>query len=590
MRIPLLVALTACGGRAEESRPPDPPDPTATPSPAPKATGSAAPKKPPEKVTSPLPEKGPHPDYPTPVAAGTDKIFLIEEPDRGPPAPLDFPYPTSTDGTPYAHCDAGSTAVVCGGTANKTGLWYSVSKSRVATVVMKHRGTAIDAAIVYLFEGGVLKKRIAFDEYRRLEDAMLFSSPTRYTKRLRNGRNGLPGCGAIDLELDKQGRVINRRCLQWTGEPMRDTSGVAQVTYTRDARGFITDERRFGIDGQPVAGNDHVHHQRYTLDAAGRETGERFFGIDDKPVANHRGCHGYTHDRDAAGRITRTTCIGPDLKPSNDSRTIATQAFTYDVRGCRIGMRNLALAGKTPRDPSVEYVVDERCAVLTHTCVDTKGNRVACATGDPARYDYKRDDFGQPISISHFEPDGTAGQHPVWGVFEIRHEYDERGNAVITSCHDASGKAVECTRLGFARQQSTFDDAGHEVARVFFDVDGNPATNTGARTRKFTYDNYDHLFEGRGYDEAGNLLESLGMAVRRDLYDVEHRRFAIVLLDKAGKPARYTGCYGGSTCPKMWHAVRLVRRPDGIVDKNQFFDDKGQLIDTKDCSKVRCFR
>jgi hypothetical protein len=589
VRIALLIALVACGGKAEEA---PVVDPTEAPSKTP-ATDAGA-KKPlakPPPVTSPLPEKGPHPDYPTPVAAGTDKIFLLEEPDRGPAAPLEFPYPSSTDGTPHASCELGPTTVVCGdGKPAKTGIWYTVAKSKNATVVTAHRGSLVEAAHVYLMENGVIKQRISFDEYRRLEYALLFATPTRYTQRMRNGRNGLPGCGAMEFELDKAGRMTSRRCLQWLGEPMRDTSGVAITKYVRDPRGFIAGEHRFGLDGKPVVATDNVHHVRYELDAQGRHAAERFFGIDDKPIANHKGCHGYQHARDPGGLLTRTTCIGADGKPSNDSRIAAWQEFGHDERGCQTRLRNVALGAKTPRDPGVDYVVDERCAVLSHTCVKGNGARTACATGDPARYDYKRDDAGQPISISHYAPDGTAGKHPVWNVFEIRHEYDERGNATVTTCHDAFGKLTTCTNLGFARQQSTYDNVGREIARVFFDTDGNPAMNTGAVTRKFIYDNYDHLFEGRGYDKAGQVIETLGNAVRRDLYDIAHRKFAVVLLDKDGKPARYTGCYGGSTCPKTWHAMRIVRKPDGIVDKNQFFDERGQLIETKDCGNVRCFR
>ena len=178
----------------------------------------------------------------------------------------------------------------------------------------------------------------------------------------------------------------------------------------------------------------------------------------------------------------------------------------------------------------------------------------------------------------------------MWGAFEVRHEFDERGNPVTTSCFDAFGKASTCARLGFARQTAEFDAAGREVSRVFFDEEGNPATNIGFSTRKFTYDNYDHIFESRGYDKNGALMEAYGMAVRRDLYDAAHRHFALVILDKAGKPARYTGCFGGVSCAKVWHAVRIVRKPDGVAEKNQFFDEKGQLTETKDCDKVRCFK
>ena len=35
-------------------------------------------------------------------------------------------------------------------------------------------------------------------------------------------------------------------------------------------------------------------------------------------------------------------------------------------------------------------------------------------------------------------------------------------------------------------------------------------------------------------------------------------RFATILLDKAGKPARHAACFIGGTCPtRPWHAVRV---------------------------------
>ncbi len=41
----------------------------------------------PDAGTGALVESGPHPDYPTPLAAGTSNIFFLEEPVRVPPAP-----------------------------------------------------------------------------------------------------------------------------------------------------------------------------------------------------------------------------------------------------------------------------------------------------------------------------------------------------------------------------------------------------------------------------------------------------------------------------------------------------------------------
>src|SRR5204862_876556 len=126
-----------------------------------------------------------------------------------------------------------------------------------------------------------------------------------------------------------------------------------------------------------------------------------------------------------------------------------------------------------------------------------------------------------------------------------------------------------------------FDDAGRPILQTFIDVRGLPTTNMGTAQRKTRFDNYDHPAESRSLDASGADTDSSGMTIRRNLWDATHRLFAIQLFDRDNKPARYTACYIGATCPAgAWHAVRINRRPNGTAQTNQFFDADGQLIDT----------
>ena len=588
-KLALVVALlVACKDRERE------PPPAARPAvdagarqPRPKP----APRQP---ITSPLPEVGPHPDYPTPVAAGTDKIFLLEEPDRGPPAPLDFVIPPndSLTWTGHAHCAPSATTITCAGSRAKRLAGWRIGRKGTDLVVAESRyDDVVQATHVYVMAEGATTQRLTFDEYGRLESALLFASPTRYSGRERNGANALAGCGYMGVELGPGGRLDVVRCLQWLGEPMRDTRGVATTKYRRDPRGFVVAELRLGLDGAPIAASDGIHELRYELDPDGRVLVERYRGVDGKPVASTKGCHGRRTEYDAGGQVARTSCLGADDKPSNDTTGASARQFTYDERGCRISMRIHAAAGSAkPQGHGADYVVDDHCAITSHTCVNAAGDRMLCGTGDPARYDYKRDAAGHASSTQHYAVDGTPDEDPVYGVFEVRRELDDLGNETSRACFDANAKPVTCGRLGFHRDRAVHDAAGRESVRTFFDERGAPALNLAAASRRFRYDNYDHSFEATGYDAAGTLVESYGVATRRDLYDAAHRRFAVVVLDKAGKPARYTGCYAGHTCPASWHAVRIVRRGDGTPEKNQFFDFAGQLVKTMDCKKVRCFQ
>ena len=138
--------------------------------------------------------------------------------------------------------------------------------------------------------------------------------------------------------------------------------------------------------------------------------------------------------------------------------------------------------------------------------------------------------------------------------------------------------------------RSVFDDAGRELEQRYFDEDGRVTGNYGAYKRTYKHDNYDHLVETQNHDERGALTESFGVAIRKDLFDTAHRRFGILLYDSDGQPASNSGCYTGATCPsRPWHAIRILRRKDGSVEKNLFFDTQQKLIDTKFCSSTPCF-
>ena len=92
--------------------------------------------------------------------------------------------------------------------------------------------------------------------------------------------------------------------------------------------------------------------------------------------------------------------------------------------------------------------------------------------------------------------------------------------------------------------------------------------------------------------ERGQLFESDGMAIKRNYYDDTHLLFGIALLDAQERPARYSACFTGVDCPpgnQDWHAVRIVRSPDGRATYNHYFDADGEKIMTLDCKTQQCW-
>jgi hypothetical protein len=414
----------------------------------------------------------------------------------------------------------------------------------------------------------------------------------RISGRLRNGGNALDGCGYLAYSAAPS--FTELKCLQWTGEPMLDMTGVAIYRAKRDARGFITEEASFGTDGKPLldATGKHLYHQE--RDGFGRVIAERYFDLDNKRVANSDGCSGERTEYEADGRISRITCLDNSDQPRGRTNGVATREMMYDARGCNIGTRYFDKAGTPTADPDgvagEDLQVDKLCTQTRRTCIDTNGDAQPCGPGRPAQMRTKLDAKGNAISVTHFDARQLPALDEEFDAYELRYRYDDVGNVISLSCFDVDTDPIDCDGTGFHEKRTGYDANGRRTQETFIGIDGRPARNLGASSRRYKHDNYDHPFESQSFDETGHLMEQSGTATIRELYDIRHQRFAVVLLDANGKPARYTACFTGATCPeRAWHAVRIVRLGDGTVESNQFFDEDGQLIEAISCRTNKCF-
>ena len=543
-----------------------------------------------------LAESGPHPDYPTPVAAGTSNIFFLEDPERGPPLPrsANLPPRGSLAWTTHAYCDTNKTTFACSAAASGTGASsYRVGRKGAQIAVIEERyGERVVRTTMYTTAAdGTPVQRVRVDGRGRLESALMFRDG-RMSGRLRNGGNSLDGCGYLGYTITSAASEL--RCLQWTGEPMLDMTGVALYRAKRDARGFITEEASFGTDGKPLLDATGKHVYRQELDGFGRAVVERYFDTDQKRVASSDGCSGQRTEYDENGQPSRVTCLDDADQARSRSNGVATRELMYDARGCNIGMRYLDKSGKPTTDPDgvagEDHQVDRFCSMTRRTCVDLNGDPHACGPGRPAQMRMRLDSRGNAASVKHYSASETPAIDEEFDAFELRYQYDDGGNVISLSCFDVDGDAIECDGTGFHEKHTAYDANGRRTQETFVGRDGRPAFNLGASSRRYKHDNYDHPFESQSFDRAGRLVEQSGTATIRELYDIRHRRFALVLLDVDGKPARYTACFTGATCPeRSWHAVRIVRLGDGTVEYNQFFDEDGQLIEAVSCRTNKCF-
>lgn len=592
----LLIVVAACGSsNRDEPAHERKPDPFARPSP----------KAPPDAAADPMPPSA-DPDYPTPRRAGTEDLFFIEEPMRGPHVTkLAMPDRSKLKIQSRAYCEIDELTVVCTEepptAKDRTSVSVGTLNGKLALVEWK-RGKHVDQTVVLSYNtAGELERMARLDETGTIDWVRTYApAGKRYTSRRLTGANALEGCGMIDLAIDN-GRVTARTCLQWLGDEMRDTNGVVRTEYDRDQDGFVITERRLAFAGRLIDGTrDFVHRIDTRRDARGRPISERYQAVAGHPVGNadEFGCAGedYAYDRN---QLSKQTCIDDLGQVAPDEDGVVYWVPTYDADGCEIKTRYLdGYSQPATREGVHEYrtTVDAHCFTTSSRCFDTGGQPTACGPNQPAGYQYVRDDHGWITGTAYIALDGGAGVDASYGASEMRYAYDALGNRTEESCFDLDGNPIECAGTGFHRFVDTFDGNGRATEERFYGPDGSVAANMGTVVRRMIYDNYDHLSESQDYDAQGQIQEVDGMAIKRNYYDDSHRLFGVILLDKQGQPARYASCYVAVTCPTdangnplPWHAVRLLRSPMGRVTSNVYFDRSGRSIYTTDCKTQQCW-
>src|SRR5262252_2278416 len=134
---PLLVVLAIIGCRDGKTVPPAPEtraEPRRDPAPA---------------------ELRPHPDYPTAALAGTEELFLLEEPPRGPHVTdVKLPDPSQLKFTESAFCELTTSRLVCAGhpKAGVPSLHWNVGRSGDRIIVAERTSPTNHVLETLLFD------------------------------------------------------------------------------------------------------------------------------------------------------------------------------------------------------------------------------------------------------------------------------------------------------------------------------------------------------------------------------------------------------------------------------------------------------
>ncbi len=548
-------------------------------------------------------EWAPHPSYPTPEAAGTQAIYLLEEPERSRVVkqgrlPAEAPARQSELAwSDQSYCEVGWDGVACAHDSSERGSVHfrrgrASGYERVERWLGDHRQEAWET----IFDANQRPVQIvALDEYGEVVWTRSYQADaTAVRVRAPNGANLLEGCGLLRLTWEGR-RATQVTCEQWGGRPMADRRAVVTTVIAHDAAGFAIEERYLDSQGEPMESSDRVHRETIRRDPVGRELQRSRFAIDGSPVSSLAdGCHAAELQRDELGRVVESRCFDHEGGLHAGRGPVASRRYEYDTAGCLVATTLWGVDGEPVEEGlgrhREEWEIDTPCVRSAVVCRNRSGDEVRCGPGQPPRTEWRRDRQGRIVSARHFA-DGQPTGDAEFGVFEVRSTWDERDNLVETACFAPGGGPIDCGRTGFHARISIFDDAGREIETRFRSTDGGIGQNNGAVRRTYVYDIYDHQVESNEFDAAGHPTEVLGASRREDLWTHGHRLFAVRLWAADGSRARFDGCYSGHRCPTIpWHAVRVVRAENGEVQENLFFDHEGQLMATFSCLRHQCFQ
>lgn len=536
------------------------------------------------------------PDYPTPAAAGTEAIFFLEEPDRGPwITTRERPTELTEDDARWrwhATCETSPGDLVCGAALEtRPRAGWRVADVDGTTVADEVRSDVVVAT--WLFErsaDGDLERVVELDAFGEVVMARSFSPlDERYTARVRDGSNALPGCGSLALTRDDKGRATIATCVSWLDEPMKNLEGVVTTAFERDPEtGLVRAERHLDASGAPAQAHDGVHRRVTTRDDHGRPTAIAAFGLDGAPALDARsGCATKTLRYDAGGLLVEDGCLGVDGAPASGAGGLTGKRYLHGPRGCVVRDEREG----TTLVRAHTYEVGARCEVLVERCFGVDEAPVACVPERAHELRTTRDARGRVTARRGAGPDGAGVALLAFEAVEERYELDAHGRTVTIACHAADGAPAACGALGFHAKHTTYDDAGREIEATFTAADGRRANNLGTWKRRTTWDAYDHRREVTYLDAAGAPTETLGASRARYVYDAGHRLFGMLLFGNDGEPATYRGCYTSRRCPsEPWHAVRIERAPSGRVETNLFFGPDRRRLGSLDCDDGLCWR
>lgn len=311
----------------------------------------------------------------------------------------------------------------------------------------------------------------------------------RYRGRTGKPRPDVFGTFGRRFTHDERGLVTEVTFLGANDQPVLHPSGYARVTRQWNERGQLTEEAYFDLRGQPARGEFGAARLRWRHDALGNPVAQEALDLDGKKTT---GTLKLTYD--PKGHLLAWE-VDPTVKPG-PSRRASRRVYEYRGDEC-VGVRYFDSKGKPYVDPfasaaGVAFTYkDGRITEVTY--LDAGGKPAPAPVMEPNRPDRpnrpERPDrsprkevrakldyttAGQVKSLVLFGLDGKRISDRL-GVARYEYTYDDAGRLTEIACFDPDGKPVVCKVFGmpaFARQVRKYDDQGRLEELASYDGEG----------------------------------------------------------------------------------------------------------------------
>lgn len=361
--------------------------------------------------------------------------------------------------------------------------------------------------------------------------------------------------------FDSVGNHLSQKIFDANDQPLLVNGFYHERRFEYDEFNNLIKESYFDAVGDLATCDGDIATYKIEYNRQGAVVKLSFLGKDNKLVLGSDLFAGYTVEYDELGNQKALQYINAEGMPAMSSYGYSKVEYSYDSEtNFLIGIKECNTVGAIVRD--IHYKYDSRGNTIEfYTLVDGKLKKGTYV--EHSDYDVNNRLSAQWMS----DLGGKKINRPGKSYSEIRHEYDNMGNCILTTNWKADGTAGIDEQKSHKRIRE-FDAMNRVVAEFNYGIDGRPLTGADVNPEgRVKYDQWGNMAEISCYDGYGNpRLSSDGFFTLKYEYD---RRGNILVQE-------YIGVDGKPVCSKSNEYSKVVNTYNrhGNILESKFYDTK----------------